>query len=229
MSVDTANADSKPLLSDASSLSSSNSSSWEKHQSGFRRLPESRLGVEGACLAEKNGVSLPSSLYNEFWSLLQLARGTASSALMGDGEVIYEGFPSVKEAHAAWDEYCMRKNLPPGLAVPARGSRTPTYHGSPSRQVAGGSHTPQHIPAVCHTYHSTARTPPPPYLSQNVAIRAHSHGSVSLPLQFDTIARANAVGGVPSTSCIGLDPVKLSALENMVAGPGTSLAHSALR
>ncbi|KAF8804289.1 hypothetical protein BYT27DRAFT_7054340, partial [Phlegmacium glaucopus] len=41
--------------------------------------------------------------------------GTASSALMGDDEVVYKGFPSIEEAHAAWDEYCMRKTLPPGL------------------------------------------------------------------------------------------------------------------
>ena len=63
---------------------------------------------------------------------------------MEDDEVIYKGFPSIEEAHAAWDIYRVRNILPPGLA--ARGSRTPTssYRGSPSRQVAENS--PQRIP-----------------------------------------------------------------------------------
>lgn len=115
---------------------------------------------------------------------------------MGDDEVVYKGFPSIEQAHVAWDEYCVRKILPPGLAA----RHTPTFRGSPSRQVAENSRTPQHIPAVPRAYHSTARTPPPSYLSQNTAVRAHaSHGSVSLPRQLDTAARADAVGGAPST------------------------------
>lgn len=121
---------------------------------------------------------------------------------MGDDKVVYKGFPSIEEAHAAWDDYCVKKVLPPGLAAPERGSRTPTYRGSPSRQVAENSRhgTPQHRAAVppSHAYHSTARTPPqsPPYLSQNAAIRAHG----PLPRQFNTTARANAVGGAPFSS-----------------------------
>ena len=120
---------------------------------------------------------------------------------MGDDKVIYKGFPSIEEAHAAWDEYCTKKILPPGLATPARGSCTPTYYGSPSRQVAENSCTLPHTSDVPHAYYSTTMTSPPPYLSsQNVAIRVHGHGSVS-PRQFYTAARANAVGGA-SSSCL---------------------------
>jgi hypothetical protein len=110
---------------------------------------------------------------------------------MGDDKVVYKGFPSIKDAHAAWEEYCVKKKLPPGLAAPASGSRTPTYRGSPSRRFAensGTPRTPQHIPAVPRAYQSTARTSPPPYLSQNAAVRAHGHGSVSFPRQFVTAA-----------------------------------------
>jgi hypothetical protein len=136
---------------------------------------------------------------------------------MGDNEVVYKGFPSIDDAHAAWDEYCVRKILPPGLAAPARGSRTPTYHGSPSRQVAENSRTPQRTPAVPRAYHSTTRTSPPPYLSQNAAVRAHGHGSISLPRQFDTIARANAVGGVPLSCPVHQHPVNAPVLTNNLA------------
>ena len=125
---------------------------------------------------------------------------------MGDDNVVFKGFPSTEEAHAAWDDYCVKKILPPGLAAPA-GNRTPTYRGSPSRQVAENFRTPQQTPAVSHPYHSTARTPPSsPYMSQNAAVRAHSHGShgVSSPRQFDTAASANpvSVGGAPSSRLV---------------------------
>jgi hypothetical protein len=136
---------------------------------------------------------------------------------MGDDEVVYKGFPSIEEAHAAWDKYRTKKSLPPGLAAPARGrSRTLTYRGSPSRQVAENSRTPgpQRIPAVPRAYHSTARTPPPPYLSQNAAVRAHGHGSVSLPRQVDTTARANAVGGAPSSHPVHQHAVNAPILTN---------------
>ena len=135
---------------------------------------------------------------------------------MGDDKVVYKGFPSIEEAHAAWDEYCVRNILPPGLVAPARGSCTPTYHGSLSQQVAENSHTPPHIPAVPHAYYSTARTLPPPYLSQNVAIRAHGHRSVSLPRQFDTAARANA-GGMPSSHLVHQHAVNAPVLTNNFA------------
>jgi len=136
---------------------------------------------------------------------------------MGDDEVVYKGFPSTEEAHGAWDDYCMKKFLPPGLAAPAKGSHTPTYHGSPSRQVAENSCTLQYIPAVPREYHSTARTPPPPYLSQNAAVRAHGHGSVSLPCQFDTAARANAVGGAPLSHPVHQHAVNAPVLTNNFA------------
>jgi hypothetical protein len=139
---------------------------------------------------------------------------------MGDDEVIYKGFRSIEEAHAAWDEYCVRKILPPGLPAPARGSRTPTYRGSPSQQVAENPRTPQHIPVVPRAYHSTAGTPPPgppPCLSQNAAVSAHGHGSVSLPRQFDTAARANAVGGAPSSHLAHQHAVNAPVLTNNFA------------
>ena len=136
---------------------------------------------------------------------------------MGDDKVVFKGFSSIGEAHAAWDEYCMKKVLPPGLVVPARGSHTPTYHGSPSWQVAENSCTPQHTPAVPHAYHSTARTLPSPYLSQNAAIRAHGHGSVSLSRQFDIAAWVNAVGSRPSSHLVHQYAINTPVLTNNFA------------
>ena len=131
---------------------------------------------------------------------------------MGDDKVVFKGFSSIGEAHEAWDEYCKKKILPPGLAAPERGSRTLTYRGSPSRQVAENSCTPQHTPA-----HSTARTSPPPYLSQNAAIRAHGHGSVSLSRRFDTTAWVNAVGSRPLSHPVHQYAVNAPVLTNNFA------------
>ena len=120
---------------------------------------------------------------------------------MEDDEAIYKGFPSTEEAHAAWDVYRMRNVLPPGLA--ARGSRTPTYRGSPSRQVAENSRTPDRIPlpAVPRAYHSTARTSPLPSLSQigapvltnNFAVRSRNFGS-AFSTNFYTVLTGLAPG-----------------------------------
>jgi hypothetical protein len=77
--------------------------------------------------------------------------------------------------------------------------------------------TPQHIPAVPRAYHSTARTSPPPYLSQNAAVRVHGHGSVSMPRQFDTAAKANAVGGGPSSRPVHQHAVNAPVLTNNFA------------
>jgi len=135
---------------------------------------------------------------------------------MGDDKVVYKGFLSIEEAHAAWDEYCMKRTLPLGLAVPGKSNHTSAYRGSPSQQVAN-SRAPQHIPAVSRAYHSTARTPPPPYLSQNAAVRAHGHGSVSPSHQFDTASRANAVGGAPLSHPVHQRAVNTPILTNNFA------------
>ena len=98
---------------------------------------------------------------------------------MEDDEVIYKGFPSIKEAHAAWDIYRVRNILPPGLA--ARGSRTPIYRGSPSRQVAENS--PQRIPLAGVA----------PVLTNSFAVRSRNFGS-AFSTNFYTVLTGLAPG-----------------------------------